>query len=80
VDIVTSRQKRYSFTDPVLRLWVRLHCRPVPPTADDVVREVQRYAVARVPQPEPEPAPALAYAGVEVSPVERKSWGIIEID
>ena len=31
VDLVTSRQKRYSFTDPLLRLWVRLHCRPVPP-------------------------------------------------
>ena len=29
VDLVTSRQKRYSFTDPLLRLWVRLHCRPV---------------------------------------------------
>ena len=47
VDLVTSRQKRYSFTDPLLRLWVRLHCRPVPPTDDDVAREVQRYAVAR---------------------------------
>jgi hypothetical protein len=78
VDLVTSRQKRYSFTDPLLRLWVRLHCRPVHPTAEDVAREVQRYAVARVPQPEP--SPALAYAGVEVSPEERKSWGIIEID
>jgi hypothetical protein len=78
VDLVTSRQKRYSFTDPVLRLWVRLHCRPVPPAEDEVGREVQRYALARVPQPEP--TPALAYAGVEVSPEERKSWGIIEID
>ena len=78
VDLVTSRQKRYSFTDPVLRLWVRLHCRPVPPGEDEVAREVQRYALGRVPQPEP--APALAYAGVEVSPEERKSWGIIEID
>jgi hypothetical protein len=78
VDLVTSRQKRYSFTDPVLRLWVRLHCRPVPPTEEEVGREVQRYALARVPQPEP--TPALAYAGVEVSPEERKSWGIIEID
>jgi hypothetical protein len=78
VDLVSSRQKRYSFTDPVLRLWVRLHCRPVPPTEEEVGREVQRYALARVPQPEP--TPALAYAGVEVSPEERKSWGIIEID
>ncbi len=78
VDLVTSRQKRYSFTDPLLRLWVRLNCRPVPPTDEDVVREVQRYAVARVPQPEA--APALAYAGVDATAEERKSWGIIEID
>ena len=78
VDLVTSRQKRYSFTDPLLRLWVRLHCRPVPPGDEDVAREVQRYALARVPQPEP--APALAYAGVDATPEERKGWGIIEID
>ena len=78
VDLVTSRQKRYSFTDPLLRLWVRLHCRPTPPTDDDIVLEVQRYALARLPQPEP--APALAYAGVDATPEERKSWGIIEID
>src|SRR6185369_6363085 len=78
VDLVTSRQKRYSFTDPVLRLWVRLHCRPVPPTEEDVANEVQRYALARLPHPEA--APALAYAGVEATPEERKSWGIIEID
>ena len=78
VDLVTSRQKRYSFTDPLLRLWVRLHCRPVPPTADDIAREVQRYAVARLPQAEP--VAALAFAGVDASPEERKSWGIIEID
>jgi hypothetical protein len=78
VDLVTARQKRYSFTDPLLRLWVRLHCRPVPPTEDEVVREVQAYALARLPQSEP--APALAYAGVDATPEERKSWGIIEID
>jgi hypothetical protein len=78
VDLVTSRQKRYTFTDPVLRLWVRLHCRPTPPNDEEVAREVQRYAVARMPQPEP--TPALAYAGVDATPEERKSWGIIEID
>jgi hypothetical protein len=82
VDLVAARQKRYSFSDPLLRLWVRLHCRPTPPAEEDVVREVQQYAVGRVPQPEP--TPALAYAGagaaIEASPEERKSWGIIEID
>jgi hypothetical protein len=79
VDLVTSRHKRYSFTDPVLRLWVRLHCRPVPPTEEDVAREVQQYALSRLPGAEAA-APALAYAGVEATPDERKSWGIIEID
>ena len=49
VDLVVSRQKRYSFTDPLLRLWVRLHCRPTPPTDDEVAREVQRYALAARP-------------------------------
>jgi hypothetical protein len=78
VDLVTSRQKRYTFTDPLLRLWVRLHCRPTPPSEDDVAREVQQYALSRMPHPE-EPA-ALAYAGVDASPEERKGWGIIEID
>jgi hypothetical protein len=78
VDLVTSRQKRYSFTDPVLRLWVRLHCRPVPPTDEEVAREVQQYATGRLPHPEA--APALAYAGVDATVDERKSWGIIEID
>ena len=78
VDLVTSRQKRYSFTDPLLRLWVRLHCRPTPPNDEEVAREVQRYALTRLPRPEP--APALAYAGADATPDERKSWGIIEID
>jgi hypothetical protein len=74
VDLVISRQKRYSFTDPVLRLWVRLHCRPVPPTVDEVAREVQGYALARLPQTEP----PLVMAGVAAS--DRKRWGIVEID
>jgi hypothetical protein len=78
VDLVTSRQKRYSFTDPVLRLWVRLHCHPMPPSDELVAREVQQYALGRLPHPEA--APALAYAGVDATADERKSWGIIEID
>ncbi len=50
VDLVTSRQKRYRFTDPLLRLWVRLHCRPTPPAIEEIGREVQRYAMSRFPQ------------------------------
>ncbi len=49
VDLVTSRQKRYSFTDPLLRVWVRLHCRATAPTEDDLAREIHRYALPRLP-------------------------------
>ena len=59
VDLIVSRQKRYSFADPMLRLWVRLHCRPVPPSEDDIARELQPYVLARLPHAEP----ALALAG-----------------
>jgi hypothetical protein len=72
VDLVVSRQKRYTFADPLLRLWVRLHCRAVPPSVDEVAREVQAYATARL--PEPEPAPVSSSAG------DRRAVGIIEID
>jgi hypothetical protein len=51
VDLVGVDRKRYTFADPLLRLWVRLNCRPAPPTGEDVAREVQCYAVARLAQP-----------------------------
>src|SRR5207247_823170 len=53
VDLVASYQKRYSFTDPLLRVWVRLHCRATAPTDDDLAREVHRYALPRLPASEP---------------------------
>ena len=78
VDLVTSRQKRYTFTDPVLRVWVRLHCRASAPSEDDVAREVHRYALPRLPPQTDPPSvplaePAFAMAGGPAS-------GIIEID
>jgi hypothetical protein len=77
VDLIVSRQKRYSFADPMLRLWVRLHCHAVPPSDEDVAREVHAYVLARLPHAEP----ALALAGVPQNDAGRdKSWGIIEID
>jgi hypothetical protein len=75
VDLIASQQKRYSFTDPMLRLWVRLHCHAVPPTEDDVARELLAYVQARLPRAEP----ALALAG-SPAPEREKNWGIIEID
>lgn len=75
VDLLVSRQKRYSFGDPMLRLWVRLHCRPTPPTEEEIAREVHTYVLTHLPAAEP----ALAIAGDEVAAAE-KSWGIIEID
>jgi hypothetical protein len=79
VDLVTSRLKRYSYTDPLLRVWVRLHCRATAPTEDDLAREVHRYALPRLP-PQHEPALAMAAAGAGPAEDDRKSWGIIEID
>jgi hypothetical protein len=79
VDLIVSRQKRYSFADPIIRLWVRLNCRPAPPSDEDIVREVHRYVMSRLPSPEP--ASALAMAGATQPATERdKGWGIIEID
>ena len=82
VDLVTVRQKRYSYSDPLMRLWVRLHCRPVAPDDSDLAREVQEYAVTRLPFLEPAMAVADAPAErtVRDTPPARKSWGLIEID
>ena len=78
VDLIVSRQKRYSYADPMLRLWVRLHCRAVPPGDDDVAREVHAYVQARMPHSEP--ALALAGTPAALGAEREKNWGIIEID
>ena len=75
VDLIQSRQKRYSFVDPMLRLWVRIHCRAVPPSEDDIARELHGYVIGRLPQG----GELLAVAGT-TTPEREKSWGIIEID
>ena len=74
VDLIVSRQKRYSFADPMLRLWVRLHCRAGAPR-----RRRHRARTARLRAGAP--APRRARAGARRPTAEReKSWGIIEID
>jgi hypothetical protein len=77
VDLVTARQKRYNFTDPLLRTWVRLHCHGSAPTEDDLAREVHQYALPKMPpHQDPEAAPAEAQYAMTAAP----SSGIIEID
>jgi hypothetical protein len=53
VDLVAVHRKRYSFADPVLRLWVRLHTACDAPNDDRVSEEVQRYALTRLSGSEP---------------------------
>jgi hypothetical protein len=77
VDVIAMHGKRYSYDDPLVRLYVRLHARPVPPTDADVVREVRAYAQARLPQAVT--APAVLVAADRPAEAERPS-GIIEID
>jgi len=60
VDLVTVQRKRYTFDDPMLRLYVRLYGRAFPPSEDDVVREIHTYARARLPLGGDGREPALA--------------------
>ncbi len=79
VDLISVRKKRYSFADPLLRLWVRLYCRPASPTEEELSREVQEYAVLRLPFMEPSPLPSGTRRVTE--PIaDDKAWSIIEID
>jgi len=79
VDLISVHRKRYSFTDPLLRLWVRLHCCPKPPDETDLSREVQNYAASRLPQMEP------LLERHEISPKleateQDRGWNLIETD
>jgi hypothetical protein len=78
VDLITSQGKRYSYADPLLRVFVRLYGRPVPPSDDEIVREVGSYAKATLPRA-PEPVPVGASGAQAASDAPRDS-GIIEID
>jgi hypothetical protein len=76
VDLVTSQGKRYSIEDPLLRLYVRLYGKPVPPTDVEVVRAAQAYAesrLSRVGERVAEPVLVAAERQTDAS-------GIIEID
>jgi hypothetical protein len=48
VDLVAVHRKRYRFRDPLLRVWVRLHCHSTPPTGEMIDREVREFAATDV--------------------------------
>jgi hypothetical protein len=82
VDLVTMQRKRYAIEDPLLRLYIRLYAKPVPPTDADLVREVRAYAQARLLRHAAEPPEVIrepAMAAAVDRAVEPRS-GIIEID
>ena len=77
VDLVETREKRYRFSDPVLRLWVRLHGRRTAPGGPERARAVRQYAAERlggdgIAAAAPSPAP--------VTSLRRPSGDLIEID
>lgn len=73
VDLLTVERKRYTVTDPLLRLWVRLNNGAQAPSDAQVARETQRYAADRLSTLPEAPVP------VQARPVS-SSGGIIEID
>jgi hypothetical protein len=80
VDLVTSRGKRYTFDDPLLRLYVRLYGRAVPPTDDEIVREVAVYAASQMPRTVSTGVGDLAAPTADQLSADDRASGIIEID
>ncbi|WP_396623893.1 hypothetical protein [Luteitalea sp.] len=72
VDLLTVERKRYTITDPLLRLWVRLNNGPDAPSDVLVARETQRFALERL--------AGLPEAPVAVARPASSPGGIIEID
>jgi IclR-like helix-turn-helix domain-containing protein len=68
VDMLACQRKRYSYADPVLRLWVRIHGHPEPPHEELIAREVQAYACERLQAAEVTPMVASAPQAIEPAP------------
>jgi hypothetical protein len=79
VDLLQVERKRYTITDPMLRLWIRLNNGAEPPADQVVAREVQRYATERLAASEATDGADTVSVAVK-SAVRPSSGGIIEID
>ncbi len=84
VDVVSVERKKYTFDDPLVRLYVRLYTRAEPPSRDRIVAETRQFAAARLATPASAPttrvpAPDSAPERVPAEATARDT-GIIEID
>lgn len=79
VDLVSVHRKRYSFRDPLLRLWVQLRCRSNPVSADELAEAVRNFA-ANAPVPPPPDSVAPPVLGGTATDGRPRSSAIIEID
>jgi hypothetical protein len=50
VDLILARDKRFYFVDPLLRLWMRIYARGVPPIEEDIRGEVFDYLEGLAPR------------------------------
>lgn len=86
VDMLSVQRKKYTFEDPLVRLYVRLYTGAEPPTDDRIATETHHFASARLALPGPTPADGAAApptpAAPELVPADAvvRDTGIIEID
>jgi hypothetical protein len=89
VDVLAVARKRYTFDDPLVRLFVRLYTKPEPPSASRIADEVRAFAEGR--PTDAIPAPAVVAPGAApatdaaehrpaAAPQPAASGAIIEID
>ena len=76
VDLIEPLEKRYRFSDPLLRLWVRLHTRPTAPGDRERALAVHEYARARLESGKT----SLAAASPPLDAPPRRPRDLIEID
>lgn len=85
VDVLNVERKKYTFDDPLVRLYVRLYTGTEPPSADQIAAETRKFAATRLAASAPTPAPAVtgsATTSPELVQAEAaaRDTGIIEID
>jgi hypothetical protein len=83
VDVINVERKKYTFDDPLVRLYVRLYTSAEPPSQHRILTETRQFAAARLAAPSAaaSPAASVAAAPSAMAPAEAaRDSGIIEID